>query len=78
MLTLYTGRSISIELPTTLEAVAVINFRRHKEALPGVETSKARLMSEAKARRKEKPREAVVENSIGTEPENAAQDFRID
>ena len=38
-------------------AVADIKHPRHEEALSGVEASKARLLSEAEARRKEKPQD---------------------
>ena len=37
------------------DAVADIKHPRHEEALSGVKASKARLLSEAEARRKEKP-----------------------
>ena len=50
-----------------------------------MKASKARLLSEAKARRKEKPQElatkrmqAVTEETCESEPETAADDFKID
>ena len=58
---------------------------RYEVVLSGVKASKARLMSEAEARRKKKSQKlarkkipAVVENKSGTELETAAQVFRID
>ena len=56
---------------------------RHEEALSGVKASKAHLMSEAKARRKEKPQElatkkmlaVVKKKTTGLEPETATPDF---
>ena len=57
----------------------------HEEALSGVKTSKARQLSEAEARRKEKPQElatkkmqAVTEEICEPEPVTAAHDFKID
>ena len=41
-------------------AVADIKHPRHEEALSGVKTSKARLLSEAEARRKDKPQELAT------------------
>ena len=62
-----------------------IKHLRHEEASSSVKASKTRLMSEAEARRKEKPHElatkkmqAVLEETSGTEPETAANDFKID
>ena len=40
--------------------MADIKHPRHEEALSGVEASKARLLSEAEARRKEKPQELAT------------------
>ena len=57
----------------------------HEEALSGVEASKACLMSEAEARRKEKPQElatkkmqAVLEETSEAEPGTAASNFKTD
>ena len=67
------------------DAVADINHPRHEEALSGVKASKARLLSEAEARRKDKPQElaakkmqAVTEETREPEPVTAADDFKID
>ena len=43
------------DCPQFWDAVADIKYPRHEEALLGVNASKARLLSEAEARRKEKP-----------------------
>ena len=43
------------DCPQFWDAVADIKHPRHEEALTGVKASKARLMSEAEARSKEKP-----------------------
>ena len=58
---------------------------RLEEALSGVKASKARLLSETVARRKEKPQElatkklqAVTEEIRKLEPVTAADDFKID
>ena len=58
---------------------------RHEEALSVVKASKARLLSEAESRRKEKPQElatkmmqAVTEETYEPEPVTAADDFKID
>ena len=66
-------------------AVADIKHPRHEEALSGVKASKARLLSEAEARRKDKPQElvakkmqAVTEEAREPEPATAADDFKID
>ena len=68
-----------------MDAVADIKHPRHEEALLGVKASKARLLSEAEARRKEKPQElaakkmqAVTEETCEPEPVTAADDFKID
>ena len=60
-------------------------FSRHEEALSGVKASKARLLSEAEARRKDKPQElaakkmqAVTGETREPEPATAAEDFKID
>ena len=71
--------------PQFWDAVADIKHPRHEEALSGVKASKARLLSEAEARRKEKPQElatkkmqAVTEETGEPEPVTAADDFKID
>ena len=53
--------------------------------MPGVKASNARLLSEAEARRKDKPQElaakkmqAVTEETCGREPVTAADDFKSD
>ena len=65
--------------------MADIKHPRHEEASSGVKASKARLLSEADARRKEKPQElatkkmqAVTEEMREPEPVTAADDFKID
>ena len=66
------------------DAVANIKHPRHEETLSGVKGSKARLLSEAEARRKEKLQELatkkmpVREEIREPEPVNAADDFKID
>ena len=67
------------------DAVADIKHPRQEEALSGVKASKARLLSEAEARRKDKPQElatkkmqAVTEETCEPEPATAADDFKID
>ena len=64
---------------------ADIKHPRHEEALSDVKASKARLMSEAEARRKEKPQElatkkmqAVLKETSQPERRTAANDFTID
>ena len=47
------------DCPQIWDAVADIKHPRHEEALSGVKASKARLLSEAEARRKDKPQEQV-------------------
>ena len=47
------------------DAVADIKHSRHEEALLGVRASKARLLSEAEARRKEKPNAGKEEDAGG-------------
>ena len=73
------------DCPQFWDAVADIKHPRHEEALSGVKASKARLLSEAEARRKDKPQElatkkmqAVTEETRGPEPVTAADDFKID
>ena len=65
--------------------MADIKHPRHGEALSGVKASKARLLSEAEAHRKEKPQElamkkmqAVTEERCEPEPVIATDDFKID
>ena len=65
--------------------MADIKHPRHKEVLSGVKASKARLLSEAEARRKDKPQElatkkmqVVTEETREPEPVTAADDFKID
>ena len=73
------------DCPQFWDAVADIKHPRHEKALLGVEASKARLLNEADARRKEKPQElatkkiqAVTEETCETEPVTAVDDFKID
>ena len=73
------------DCPQFWDAVADIKHPRHEEALSGVEASKARLLSEVEARRKDKPQElatkkmqAVTEETREPEPVTAADDFKID
>ena len=73
------------DCPKFWDAVADIKHPRHEEALSGVKASKARLLSEAEARRKDKPQElaakkmqAVTEETREPEPATAADDFKID
>ena len=70
--------------PQFWDAVAHIKHSRHEEALSGVKVSKARLLSEADARRKEKPQElaaekmqAVTVETCEAEPVTAADDFKM-
>ena len=65
--------------------MADIKHPRHEEALSGVKASKARLLSEAEACRKDKPQElatkkmqAATEETCEPEPVTAADDFKID
>ena len=67
------------------DAVAHIRHPRHEEVLSGVKASKARLLSEAEARRKEKPQElatkksqAITEETREPEPVTAADGFKVD
>ena len=73
------------DCPQFWDAVADIKHPRHEEVLSGVKASKARLLSEAEARRKDKPQElatkkmqAVTEETCEPEPVTAADDFKID
>ena len=73
------------DCPQFWDAVAGIKHPRHEEALSGVKTSKARRLSEAEARRKDKAQElatkkmqAVTEETREPEPVTAADDFKID
>ena len=73
------------DCPQFWDAVADIKHPRHEEALSVVKASKARLLSEAEARRKDKPQElatkkmqAVTEETREPEPVTAANDFKID
>ena len=73
------------DCPQLWDAVADIKHPRHEEALSGEKASKARLLSEAEARRKDKPQElaakkmqAVTEETREPEPATAADDFKID
>ena len=73
------------DCPQFWDAVADIKHPRHEEALSGVKASKARLLSEAEARRKDKPQELaakkmqeVTEETREPEPATAADDFKID
>ena len=73
------------DCPQFWDAVADIKHPRHEEALSGVKASKARLLSEAEARRKEKRQElaakkmqAVTEETREPEPATAADHFKID
>ena len=67
------------DCPQFWDAVADIKHPRHEEALSGVKASKSRLLSEAEARRKDKPQElatkkmqAVTEEIREPEPVTAA------
>ena len=73
------------DCPQFRDAVAEIKHPRQEEVLSGVKASKARLLSEAEARRKEKPQElatkkmqAVTEEMREPEPVTAADDFKSD
>ena len=73
------------DCPQFWDAVADIKHPRHEEALSGVKASKARLLSEAEARRKEKPKElatkkmqTVMEEIREPETVTAVDDFKID
>ena len=71
--------------PQFWDAVAHIKHARHEEALSGLKASKARLLSEAEERRKDKPQQlatkkmqAVIEETCEPEPVTAADDFTVD
>ena len=71
------------DCPQIWDAVADIKHSTHEEALSGMKANKARLMSEAEARRKEKPQElatkkmqAVTEEIHEPEPVTAADNFK--
>ena len=73
------------DCPQFWDAVVDIKHPRHEKALSGVKASKACLLNEAEARRKEKPQElattkmqAVTEETCEPEPVTAADDFKID
>ena len=73
------------DCPQFWDAVADMKHPRHEEALSGVKASKARLLSEAEACRKDKPQElatkkmqAVTEETCETKPVTTADDFKID
>ena len=73
------------DCPQFWDAVADIRHPSHEEALSGVKASKARLLSEAEARRKDKPQElatkkmqAVTEKTCEPGPVTAVDDFKID
>ena len=73
------------DCPQFLDAVADIKHPRHEEALSAGKASKARLLSEAEARRKEIPQElatkkmqAVMEEIREPELVTAADNFKID
>ena len=61
--------------------MAKIKHPRHEEALSGMKASKTRLLSEAEARRKEKPQELAAKKMQAVtkpEPVTAADDIKID
>ena len=69
------------DCPEFWDAAADINHPRYEKALSGVKASKARLMSEVEAHRKElatKKMQAVTEEMCEPEPGTAADDFKID
>ena len=73
------------DCPQFWDAGADIKNPRHEEALSDVKASKARLLSEAEVRRKEKPQvlatkkmQAVTEGTREPEPVTAADHFKID
>ena len=78
-------RNFKSDCPQFWDAVADIKHPRQEEVLSGVKASKARLLGEAEARRKEKPQElatkkmqAVTEEMREPEPVTAEDDFKID
>ena len=73
------------DCPQFWDVVADIKHPRHEEALSVVKANKACLLSEAEARRKEKPQQlatkkmqAVTEETCEPEPVTAVDDFKID
>ena len=48
------------DYPQFLDAVADMKHPRHEKALSGLKGSKTRILSEAEARRKEKPQQLVT------------------
>ena len=73
------------DCPQFWDAVEENKHPRHEEALSGVKVSKARLLSDAEARRKEKPQElatkkmqSVTKEMREPEPVNSSDDFKID
>ena len=54
------------DCPQFWDAVADIKHPSHEEALSGVKASKACLLSEAEARRKEKPLELATKKDAGS------------
>ena len=73
------------DCPQFWDGVEDIKHLRDEEASSGVKASKARLLSEAEARRKEKPQglatkkmQAVTEEIREPEPVTAVDDFKID
>ena len=77
------GHFIS-DCPQFWDAVADIKHPRHEEALSGVKASKDCLLSEAEARRKDKPQElatkkmqAVTNETCEPETVTVADDFKI-
>ena len=73
------------DFPQFWDAVADIKHPRHEEALSKVKASKARLLSETEARRKDKPQElatkktrAVTEETCEPEPGTGADAFNFD
>ena len=54
------------DCPQFWDAVADLKHPRHEEALSGVKSSKACLLSEAEARRKEKPLELATKKDAGS------------
>ena len=67
------------DYPQFWDTVADIKHPRHEEALSGVKASKARLLSEAEARRKEKPQELATKKMQAVTDETCEpDDFKID
>ena len=72
------------DCPQLWDAVADIKHPRNEEAFSGVKASKARMISEAEARRKEKPQElatkkmqAVQGETSGTEADPQLTTLRL-